>query len=199
LRIPEFHSERTSPGIGGHRRSGRSRRTRRDAGFTLLEVLVALTILGLAVVVLIELSSQSLRLVKTSGDYQAALVLADRIATETQPSEEAVESGEEGAFRWERRIALVSVPEELKPKETVPGRDEARLFSVIIDVRWGRDKVVELATLRTPISAETMTGSSPMISSPTQQAPGQPTGPTTGQPTVGRQPPATGLPGFGSR
>jgi prepilin-type N-terminal cleavage/methylation domain-containing protein len=199
LRIPEFDSERTGPGIDGDRRSGRSRRTPRDAGFTLLEVLVALTILGLAVVVLIELSSQSLRLVKTSGDYQAALVLADRIATETQPSEETVESGEEGAFRWERRIALVSVPEELKPKETIPGRDETRLFSVIIDVRWGRDQVVELATLRTPISAETMTGSTPMISPPGQQAPVQTTGPTTGQPTLGRQPPAPGFPGLGSR
>ena len=166
----------------------------RSAGFTLLEVLVALTILGLAVVVLIELSSQSLRLVKTSGDYQAAMVLADRIATETQPTEEAVESGEEGAFRWERRISLVPVPEELKPKETIPGREETRLFSVIIDVRWGRDQVVELATLRTPISAETMTGSAPAIAPFSQQ----PSGPITGQPPTGPQPPAAGFPGLGT-
>lgn len=192
--ILEADSKRAGPGNSSSRRGGQSLRTRPEAGFTLLEVLVALTILGLAVVVLIELSSQSLRLVKTSGDYQAAVVLADRIATETQPSEEAVESGEEGAFRWERRIALVPVPEELKPKETLPGREETRLFSVTIDVRWGRDQVVELATLRTPISAETMTGSSPVISSPTQQGPS----PITGQPPTGRQPPAPGFPGLGA-
>jgi prepilin-type N-terminal cleavage/methylation domain-containing protein len=195
LRSPEADSERAGAGNGDPRRGRSSLRARPEAGFTLLEVLVALTILGLAVVVLIELSSQSLRLVKTSGDYQAALVLADRIATETQPSEEAVESGEEGPFRWERHIALVPVPDELKPKELIPGREETQLFSVVIDVRWGRDQVVELATLRTPISAETMTGSSPVISTPSQQAPG----PITGQPPVGRQPPATGIPGFGGR
>jgi len=46
----------------------------------LLEVLLALAILGFAVVTLLQLSSQSLRLVKTSGDYQQAVLLADRIA-----------------------------------------------------------------------------------------------------------------------
>lgn len=195
MQSPETDQERAGAGDGDHRRGRSSLSARPESGFTLLEVLVALTILGLAVVVLIELSSQSLRLVKTSGDYQAALVLADRIATETQPTEEAVESGEEGPFRWERRIALVPVPDELKPKELIPGREESQLFSVTIDVRWGRDQVVELATLRTPISAETMTGSSPVISAPGQQTPG----PITGQPPVGRRPPAATVPLFGSR
>lgn len=195
MRSPDTDPERAGAGNGGDRRGRSSLRARPESGFTLLEVLVALTILGMAVVVLIELSSQSLRLVKTSGDYQTALVLADRIATETQPSEEAVESGEEGQFRWERRIALVPVPDELKPKELIPGQEQTQLFSVIIDVRWGRDQVVELATLRTPISAETMTGSSPVISTPGQPAPS----PITGQPPVGRQPPAAAIPGFGNR
>jgi hypothetical protein len=145
-------------------------------------------------VVLIELSSQSLRLVKSAGDFQGAVALADRIATETEPSEEAVESGEEGAFRWERHIALVPLPDELKLKETVPGREEAKLFSVTIDVRWGRDQVLELATLRTPISAQTMTGVSPGAIG------GQPL-PTSAQPaaTGGRQPGVGLLPGLGGR
>ena len=121
-----------------------------QAGFTLLEVLVALAVMSLAVVTLFQLTSQSLRLVKTSGDYQQAVVLANRIAMETQPSEEGMESGEEGPFQWERRVALVPLPEEFQPKETMPGREPAKLFAVTIDVRWGRDQAVELATLRTP-------------------------------------------------
>ena len=109
--------------------------------------------MSLAVVTLFQLISQNLRLVKTSGDYQEAVLLANRLATETQPNEEAQESGEEGPFQWERRVALVPLPEELQPKETIPGREPAKLFAVTIDVRWGRNQVVELATLRTPTSA----------------------------------------------
>ena len=152
-------------------------RSRAQAGFTLLEVLVALVILGVAVVSLIELSSQSLRLIKSSGDYQQAVVLADRLATSVQPSDEAVDQGQEAGFRWERRISLVPVPDELGPKETVPGREPPKLFAVTIDVRWGRDQSLELATLRTPITIPAPPGSAqptsgtaqtPITSSPTQ-------------------------------
>jgi prepilin-type N-terminal cleavage/methylation domain-containing protein len=150
-----------------------------QAGFTLLEVLVALTIMSLAIVTLFQLTSQSLRLVKTSGDYQEAVLLADRIATETQPSEEATDSGEEGPFQWERRVALVPMPEEFQPKETIPGREPAKLFAVTIDVRWGRSQVLELATLRTPTSTpSSATGSQP----PTSGGAQQPIPPGTRQP-----------------
>ena len=138
-----------------------------QAGFTLLEVLVALAVMSLAIVTLFQLTSQSLRLVKTSGDYQQAVLLANRIATETQPSEEAEESGEEGPFQWQRRVSLVPLPEELQPKETIPGREPAKLFAVTIDVRWGRNQAVELATLRTPTSAPP-TGGQPATSSGVQ-------------------------------
>lgn len=160
-----------------------------EAGFTLLEVLVALAIVGLAVVTLLELSSQSLRLVKTSGDYQQAVLLADRIATETQPSDEAVDLGEEGPFQWERRISLVPLPEELQPKETIPGREPAKLFAVTIDVRWGRNQALELATLRTPTTTPTVPGSQPSTSTGAQQ----PVTPGT------RQPGRSLFPGMGGR
>jgi general secretion pathway protein I len=157
-----------------------------QAGFTLLEVLVALAVMSLAVVILFQLTSQSLRLVKTSGDYQEAVLLADRIATETQPSEEATDSGEEGPFQWERRVALVPMPEEFQPKETIPGREPTKLFAVTIDVRWGRNHVVELATLRTPTSTPT-TGRQPSTESgapqpitPGTRQPGRPLSPGTG-------------------
>ena len=49
------------------------------SGFTLLEVLVAMTILGLAIVTLMQLSSQGLRLLRLSDDYQHAVLVADRL------------------------------------------------------------------------------------------------------------------------
>jgi prepilin-type N-terminal cleavage/methylation domain-containing protein len=123
-----------------------------QAGFTLLEVLVALTILALGVVTLIQLSSQSLRLVKVSGDYQQAAQLANRLATESAPTDEGVESGQEGRFQWERRTTLVPVPDELQPEQTLPDKEPLKLFTVTIAVRWGetQSQSLELATLYTP-------------------------------------------------
>ena len=117
-----------------------------SAGFTLLEVLVALAILGLAVVTLIELSSQSLRLVKSSGQRQQAVLLADQLLSETQPTDEAVDAGQDGNFNWERRITLMPFPEVLAP----PGKEPPKVFAVTVAVRWGANQAIELATYQTP-------------------------------------------------
>jgi prepilin-type N-terminal cleavage/methylation domain-containing protein len=146
-----------------------------EAGFTLLEVLVAVTILAFAVVTLMQLSSQSLRLVKTAGDYQRAVQLAGRIATERQPTEEGVDSGTDGPFQWERQVALVPLPEELSPKETIPGKEAPRLLAVTIAVRWGDNQALELATLYTPTTAPAATQTSPGgVQSPTSANPSVP-------------------------
>ena len=114
-------------------------------GFTLLEVLVALTILAVAIVALMQLSSQGLRLLHLSDDYQQAVVVADRVARATDVVEEGAESGQEGRFRWERHLRLVPVPEELTPG----AGPQLRLYALSVAVRWGRDRTLELASLRT--------------------------------------------------
>ena len=160
-------------------------RVRTEAGFTLLEVLVALTILAVAVVSLIQLSSQSLHLVKASSDYQEAVLVADRLAADTQINGETLDSGQEGLFRWERRVAIVPLPDELKSKQTVPGQEDPKLFSVTIDVYWGANKVLELATLRTPTTAPVPTS---------QGTPAGGTQPGTQTPTPTRNPGSGGTP-----
>ena len=117
---------------------------RGQGGFTLLEVLVAMVILGLAVVTLIQLSSQGLRLVKLSGDHQDAVRLADRIARATEVKAEGVDGGQEGPYTWERRIARVPVPKELAPASG----PAPQLYSLSVVVRWETGRAVELATLR---------------------------------------------------
>ena len=113
-------------------------------GFTLLEVLVALTILGIAIVALMQLSSQGLRLLHLSDDYQQAVTVADRIARATDALAEGVDAGQEGRFQWVRRITVVPVPEELTPGAGPP----LRLYALSVGVRWGRDHTLELASLR---------------------------------------------------
>jgi general secretion pathway protein I len=117
-------------------------------GFTLLEVLVALAILSVAVVSMIQLFGQGLRLLKVSGDYQQAVLLADQKAREVETVREGVESCDEGdlnkEFSCERRVTVAPVPEEL----TVVGLAPVRLYRVTVQVRWG-GRSVEVATLRT--------------------------------------------------
>lgn len=118
---------------------------RRQAGFTLLEVLVALAILSVAVVTFLQLFAQGLRLLKVAGDYQQAVLLADQKAREVQSVREGIETGQEGEFAWERRATVVPVAEELNVLSLTP----LRLFRVSVVVRWGGNRSVEVATLRT--------------------------------------------------
>lgn len=118
---------------------------RRQRGFTLLEVLVALAILSVAVVVMLQLFAQGLRLLKVAGDYQRAVLLADQKAREVELVREGVESGQEGEFQWERRATVVPVSEDLTAFSLTP----LRLFRVSVEVRWSGNRSVEVATLRT--------------------------------------------------
>ena len=117
---------------------------RADAGFTLLEVLVAVVILSVAVVTLVQLASQGLRLLKLSSDYQEAVLLADRVARTGEASIEGVETGQEGQFNWERRARLVAVPDDLAPV----GSASPHLLALSVAVRWGTGRTLEVATLR---------------------------------------------------
>ena len=117
---------------------------RPDAGFTLLEVLVAVVILSVAVVTLVQAASQALRLLKLSSDYQEAVLLADRVARAGDASIEGVETGHEGQFDWERRVKLVAVPDDLEPV----GSASPRLLALSVAVRWGSGRTLEVATLR---------------------------------------------------
>lgn len=119
-------------------------RRRRDAGFTLLEVLVAMVILSVAVVTLIQLASQGLRLLRASGEHQDAVMLADRLLRTGDVSKEGVDRGEEGAFHWERQAKAVVVPDDLAPA----GGAAPRLLAVRVAVSWGKGRAVEAATLR---------------------------------------------------
>jgi len=71
----------------------------RDArGFTLLEILVAVAILGVALVSLLALHARNLRLFSESQDLTVAGLLASRLAAETQAGDFPAVGTESGTF-----------------------------------------------------------------------------------------------------
>jgi type II secretion system protein I len=63
------------------------RRKEQARGFTLIEIMVALTVMGFAVVSLVQLFSSNLRTIGTSQDYMTALTRAESVMREIMESD----------------------------------------------------------------------------------------------------------------
>jgi general secretion pathway protein I len=128
-------------------------KTRFDKGFTLIEVVVALAILGVGLTVIIELFSGGLRLGRASMEYTKAVNYA-RMKMEEMAVKPAVEEGtQEGesddkTFRWQigvKKVDLLSIDKSIDYKPPV------ELFQVKIDVFWksgSKEKSTSVESLR---------------------------------------------------
>lgn len=131
-----------------------------EHGFTLLEVMVALSILALGIVTVLQLFSGSSQLgVKASRHTQAAIYaqnVMDRIFAQTR-----LENGEDGGelpggYSWRARVDELRPDEDqssLKPNRPNP-MDLFHLKEIEVQIRWeenGGPKVFALKSLRTQI------------------------------------------------
>ncbi|MFN3477450.1 MAG: prepilin-type N-terminal cleavage/methylation domain-containing protein [Candidatus Methylomirabilales bacterium] len=121
-----------------------------NTGFTLLEVVVAIALLGIVLATALELLAVGLRSVKASGDSTQAVLLARRKLDELplQELKPGAFNGASDGYRWTAEI----VPEE-QDTEDLP----ARLFTVRVKVFWagrGGEKSLELVTLRGAVEEE---------------------------------------------
>ncbi len=120
---------------------------RAEYGFTLLEVIIALAILGMAFALSMELLANGVRSAKASEDYTQAVLLARQKLAEiaaTPNLEKSADGGEfGGGFSWSSEVQ--PLPQE--QEEGLP----ARLYQVRVRVAWtGRrgEKSLDLYTLR---------------------------------------------------
>jgi len=106
-------------------------------GFTLIEVLVAVAILGIGLTVTLELFAGGLRLGRASEEYTKAVNYARMKMEEMAVKPEVAEGVEKGSFddtfRWQVEVKKVDLlPVEDKPDFKLP----AHFFQVQIDVIW---------------------------------------------------------------
>lgn len=114
-------------------RSMRSPVRRKSDGFSLLEVIIALALLGIALVSLVELFSISLRSTRKSSEYTTALIYARSLMDEAYAAP-SLEAGEDDfdfgdGYRATRAVREIAVGEE----EAEPSY---RLCEITVTVTW---------------------------------------------------------------
>ncbi len=137
---------------GFHRLKSRSaEREKRPAGFTLLEVLVAFTVLAFLLAPMLQVFSQGMNASAVARDYTIATLLA-RTRLEALGAEEPIIEGTregrfDGRYRWRTAV-------QRDPESVLVSGDRGTIVSyrVAVTVAWGNDpggSSVTLVSLRT--------------------------------------------------
>ena len=119
------------------------------SGFTLLEVLVAMTILGLGVVTLLQIFSQGLQLGARSTARTETLTSGARVMDELLARKKLTDGAQSGTVADGRWSAQVQVHRDPTPSLNLASpwelKEVALEMSVIDD---GRERRIEIKTLR---------------------------------------------------
>lgn len=116
-----------------------------DRGFTLLEVLVALVILGMAFVSIFQLFSADLRAIHASDDYSIAVMRAE------SRMREVLDDGDLSERAWSEvtadgyRIDFTVSDAEKERSETLP----VQLLEITLHMMWTKDTREREFTLKT--------------------------------------------------
>ena len=130
-------------------------RAERQAGFSLLEVLVAFVLLSTVITVLLQVFAGGLRNLKIADEYAMAVVLAEARIAEVGhviPLEPGDAEGQWQDFRWQTSIRDFELPELTAGVSGPPP-----LFAVSVTVSWGEGRAARsfrLDTLRAGLPPE---------------------------------------------
>lgn len=127
-------------------------RVSRQQGFTLLEILVAFSILAISLGVTINIFSRGLRSAMISDQYVHAVAIAQSLLARTgveSELQESASSGVERQFQWFVRVTPYMT-------DVLPGADAQQqptltLYEIIVEVAWqeeSENRSLVLTTLR---------------------------------------------------
>jgi len=124
-------------------------------GFTLLEILLAVSILGLALTVIMQQFSAGLRIARTSQTYTTATVYAKQKLEEFQIEEEIKEREESGSFEdgYHWRVSITPYEEYMEEEDEelfeYLSLEMYHLESVVWWEEGEKEKSITLSTLKT--------------------------------------------------
>jgi len=121
-----------------------------SAGFTLLEVVVAMTIVGIGVVTLLEIFSMGLRLGSRSSAATEAMTYGRQAMDEILLRRKIEEGAQQGSLNEKTRWKLGIEPVR-EPSDTLSLSSAWELKEITLNMRVtdaGRDRPVELQTYR---------------------------------------------------
>jgi prepilin-type N-terminal cleavage/methylation domain-containing protein len=134
----------------------------KNRGFTLIEIVVAMAILGIGLIVIIELFSGGLRLGRTSEEYTKAVGLARMKLEEMTLREDLKESEEEGEFdkdfRWQVGVNKV----DILPEGFAEFKPAVELYRIKVNVLWksgSRERSAGFETYKTVSTRDQQEGS----------------------------------------
>ena len=118
---------------------------KRSAGFTLLEVIVAIAILGIAIAVVLQLFSANLRAISVSGDYVTAATRAEakmrEVLSDDRLSEKSFSEETQEGYRID-----VSITDVLKERTE---NLQVKLLEVDLTIHWIQGTKQKSMSLRT--------------------------------------------------
>jgi general secretion pathway protein I len=120
-----------------------------NRGFTLIEILVAISILSISLVVIFQLFSGGLKASRLSDQYTKGIFHAkekmEEILLSTDFAEEEAEGEFGDSFRWKSTIILIEQAEEEESKLPF------NTFNIRVDVMWyegNKEKHFAISTMK---------------------------------------------------
>jgi len=115
---------------------------KRDKGFTLIEVIVSMAILGISLVLIMQLFSAGLKSAKASCDYTIAIVHAKDKMEELSATLDNDSGTFEDGFKWETDV------QDYKQADD----SEYKLQKLVVKILWPevlkQQKSIEMVSLR---------------------------------------------------